>query len=274
MDGMSTARPPRPAKSTACHLDRRVRAAALRRDQAGALSRRPSTGRSPRTGARSMRLPPDPADAELRQHDRGAGDAAGGSSSGSPSCSSSWPGADTSDEICGDRARDLTAARRATTTPSTSIARSIARIAALYAQRDTLEPESAEQARVLERYHTRFVRAGAALDKPAQERLAAINERLASLGTQLRPERARRRAVLRAVLGRRRSRRPARFRPRGGPRSRRGARPARQICDHPVALSDRKPFLQFSSRRDLREKAFRAWIARGDNGGATDNTAR
>ena len=43
---------------------------------------------------------------------------------------------------------------------------------------------NAEQARVLERYHTRFVRAGAALEKPAQERLAAINERLASLGTQ------------------------------------------------------------------------------------------
>ena len=41
-----------------------------------------------------------------------------------------------------------------------------------------------EQARVLDRYHTRFVRAGAALDKPAQDRLAAINERLASLGTQ------------------------------------------------------------------------------------------
>ncbi len=37
---------------------------------------------------------------------------------------------------------------------------------------------------MLDRYHTRFVRAGGALDKPAQDRLAAINERLASLGTQ------------------------------------------------------------------------------------------
>jgi peptidyl-dipeptidase Dcp len=32
-----------------------------------------------------------------------------------------------------------------------------------------------------------------------------------------------------------------------------------------------EPFLQFSARRDLREKAFRAWIARGDTGGKTDN---
>src|SRR5262249_10525796 len=58
-----------------------------------------------------------------------------------------------------------------------------ARIADLYRRRETLGL-NAEQARVLERYPTRFVRAGAALEKPAQDRLAAINERLASLGTQ------------------------------------------------------------------------------------------
>ena len=52
-----------------------------------------------------------------------------------------------------------------------------ARIADLYARRETLGLNS-EQARVLDRYHTRFVRAGGALDKPEQDRLAAINERL------------------------------------------------------------------------------------------------
>ncbi len=31
------------------------------------------------------------------------------------------------------------------------------------------------------------------------------------------------------------------------------------------------PFLQFSPRRDLRERAFAAWVARGANGGETDN---
>jgi peptidyl-dipeptidase Dcp len=31
------------------------------------------------------------------------------------------------------------------------------------------------------------------------------------------------------------------------------------------------PFLQFSPRRDLREKALKAWAARGANGGETDN---
>jgi peptidyl-dipeptidase Dcp len=33
------------------------------------------------------------------------------------------------------------------------------------------------------------------------------------------------------------------------------------------------PFLQFSPRRDLREKALKAWAARGANGGETDNRA-
>jgi peptidyl-dipeptidase Dcp len=43
--------------------------------------------------------------------------------------------------------------------------------------------------------------------------------------------------------------------------------------NHVITLqrSSVEPFLQFSSRRDLREKAFRAWIARGDGGGKTDN---
>ena len=40
-----------------------------------------------------------------------------------------------------------------------------------------------------------------------------------------------------------------------------------------TSRSSVEPFLQFSSRRDLREKIFRAWIARGDGGGATDNKA-
>ena len=40
-----------------------------------------------------------------------------------------------------------------------------------------------------------------------------------------------------------------------------------------ISRSSVEPFLQFSARRDLREKIFRAWIARGDGGGATDNKA-
>src|SRR5262249_50604429 len=40
-----------------------------------------------------------------------------------------------------------------------------------------------------------------------------------------------------------------------------------------LSRSSIEPFLQFSTRRDLREKAHQAWLKRGENGGATDNRA-
>ena len=145
------------------------------------------------------------------------------------------------------------------------------RIADLYDRRDTLSLD-AEQARVLERYHTRFVRSGAALDKKAQDRLAAINERLASVGTQfgqnvLADEKSFVMVLEESDLA-------------GLPDfARVAARAAADERGHPgkyvitLARSSIETFLQFSARRDLREKAFQAWISRGENGGATDNRA-
>jgi peptidyl-dipeptidase Dcp len=145
------------------------------------------------------------------------------------------------------------------------------RIASLYGRRDTLGL-SPEQVRVLERYHTRFVRAGAALEKPAQDRLAAINERLASLGTQfaqnvLADEKSFAMILEEGDLA-------------GVPDfARAAARADAEERGQPgkyaitLARSSVESFLQFSSRRDLRERAFQAWIRRGENGGATDNRA-
>jgi len=55
----------------------------------------------------------------------------------------------------------------------------------------------------------------------------------------------------------------------------RAAAEERGMEGHVVTLSRSLivPFLQFSPRRDLREKAYEAWVARGANGGATDNRA-
>ena len=145
------------------------------------------------------------------------------------------------------------------------------RIAGLYDRRDLLSLD-AEQARVLERYHTRFVRSGAALEKKAQDRLAAINERLASIGTQfgqnvLSDEKSFVMVIEKSDLD-------------GLPDfARAAARTAADERGHSgkyvitLARSSVETFLQFSARRDLRERVFQAWVSRGENGGATDNRA-
>jgi peptidyl-dipeptidase Dcp len=147
-----------------------------------------------------------------------------------------------------------------------------ARIDALYRARDQLGL-TAEQQRVLERYHLDFKRAGAALAAPAKARLAAINERLASLGTTFSQNVLADEQAYTLVL-------EAEADLAGLPDYvRAAARAAAQerglAHGHVVTLSRSsvEPFLQFSARRDLREKAFRAWIARGEGGGATDNKA-
>jgi peptidyl-dipeptidase Dcp len=130
----------------------------------------------------------------------------------------------------------------------------------------------AEQKRVVERYHTSFRRSGAALDEAAKKRLAEIIERLAELGTAfsqnvLADEQA---FVLKldgeAELA-------------GLPDFMREALRAealeRGLDGYAITLSRSTvvPFLQSSHRRDLREKAFRGFVMRGDHGGATDNKA-
>jgi peptidyl-dipeptidase Dcp len=145
------------------------------------------------------------------------------------------------------------------------------RIEALMRQADTLGL-SAEQKRVLERYHVTFRRAGAGLDGAAKERLTAIIERLAALGTafsqnvladeqdfalplQGETELAGLPDFMREAM--------------------RSEAQERGLDGHVVTLSRSsvEPFLQFAQRRDLREKVFRAFVSRGDNGGATDNKA-
>ncbi|HEY1863572.1 MAG TPA: M3 family metallopeptidase [Roseiarcus sp.] len=131
---------------------------------------------------------------------------------------------------------------------------------------------SAEQARVLERYHLDFTRSGAGAPSDAKARLAAIAERLATLATEfgqhvLRDEKDWLMLLDEPDL----EGLPDFF----------IASAARIAADrgHPgkyavtLSRSSVEPFLQFSARRDLRETAFRAWTARGENGGATDNRA-
>jgi peptidyl-dipeptidase Dcp len=146
------------------------------------------------------------------------------------------------------------------------------RVAALVEQRGSLGLTS-EQARVLDRYHTIFVRAGAQLGPDEKKRLAAITERLASLGTQFSQNVLADERSYQLVL-------EGEADLEGLPSFLREA--AAQAAEdrglkgkHVITLSRSsiEPFMQFSKRRDLRERAFKAWAARGDKNDATDNKA-
>jgi peptidyl-dipeptidase Dcp len=147
-----------------------------------------------------------------------------------------------------------------------------ARVDAVFAKRDTLGLD-AEQLRLLERTHRGFVRAGAQLSADDKKRLAAINERLAGLGTQfgqnVLKDESSYALVIDDEVG------------LAGLSAFLVAAMARAATDrghagkHAVTLSRSiiEPFLTFSTRRDLREEAFIAWSKRGENGNESDNRA-
>jgi peptidyl-dipeptidase Dcp len=146
------------------------------------------------------------------------------------------------------------------------------RIDALHRDRDALAL-TAEERRVLERYHLDFRRAGAALDAAAKARLAAISERLASLGTAFSQNVLADEQAYTLVLEREEDLAGLPDFVRAAARAEAAERGLRDAYVITLSRSSIEPFLQYSARRDLREKAFRAWIARGDGGGATDNKA-
>ncbi|SFT37791.1 M3 family metallopeptidase [Sedimentitalea nanhaiensis] len=144
------------------------------------------------------------------------------------------------------------------------------RVEDLWARRDDLGLTD-EQARVLMLTHRGFVRAGAALEGAQKGRMKDIKGRLATLGTQftqnlLADERDWHMELDRADL-------------EGLPQFVVDAAVAAgrdKGLDGPIVTLSRSiivPFLQFSPRRDLRRRAYRAWAARGANGGETDNRA-
>ena len=146
--------------------------------------------------------------------------------------------------------------------------RLFSRIEALYDQIGEAG-QTAEQERVLELYHLWFVRSGAKLVDEDRSRFVEVVQRLAELGAifsqnvladerewilELKPhdmegcpgflEAAARQAA-----------------------SERGKDGISITLSRSLVM----PFLQFSSRRDLREIAYSGWVSRGQNGGDTDN---
>ena len=146
------------------------------------------------------------------------------------------------------------------------------RIADLYERRTALSL-TAEQSRLVERYHTWFVRAGAGLKPAGRKRVAAINNRLAELTTAFNQNVLADENDWHMVLSGEADLAglPDGFRDGARHAARDLAIKGDEAHAITLARSSVEGFLTFSSRRDLREKAWAAWINRGANGGRTDN---
>ena len=142
------------------------------------------------------------------------------------------------------------------------------RIETLWGARETLGLTK-EKERVLMLTRRSFVRAGAALTGSEEARMRAIMQRLAELGTTFSQNLLADEAGWYMELGEDDLEGLPDFVINAA-----RAAGAEKGLDRPVVTLSRSlivPFLQFSSRRDLRETAFNAWTARGANGGDTDN---
>lgn len=144
------------------------------------------------------------------------------------------------------------------------------RIDTLHQKKDTLGL-TAEQLRVLELTHTRFIRAGAQLEGDDRARLGAIIEELASLYTQFSQNVQKDAEQFALVLDTEADK-------VGLPDfvlSAAAQAGADRDMDgqHVITLarSSFEPFMTFSTRRDLREQVFNAWTNRGDNDNDFDN---
>jgi peptidyl-dipeptidase Dcp len=143
------------------------------------------------------------------------------------------------------------------------------RIDTLWQNRDKLGLNK-EEARILMLTHRNFVRSGAALQGVAKERMKEIKSRLSVLGTNfsqnlLADERDWFMYLAEADME---------DLPDFLIAAAKAAAKEKGLEGAIITLSRSivVPFLQFSSRRDLRERAYKAWTARGDNNGKTNNT--
>ncbi len=147
-----------------------------------------------------------------------------------------------------------------------------ARVKAIYDQRATLGL-SPEQLRLVEETHRHFGRAGARLGEAAKTRLKAMNEEMASLGTDFRLKVLKDTGDFVLMLD---SEADLAGLPQFAIDAAAEAAKERGAPGKWAITLQRpsvEPFLTFSARRDLREIAYEAFTKRGDNGNDADTNA-
>lgn len=146
-----------------------------------------------------------------------------------------------------------------------------ARIAAVHAARESSNL-SAEQKRLVERIYERFVRGGARLNAEQKQQLGAINQALAGLFTEF-DQKLQADEDTWIVLDKQEDLAGLPDSLKSGYRA---AAEGHQLKDKWAVTNTRSsvdPFLTFSTRRDLRERVWKAFKSRGDNGDAEDTKA-
>ena len=145
-----------------------------------------------------------------------------------------------------------------------------ARISALHAQGDVLGL-ALEQRRLLDRVHLDFVRAGVNLADASKTRYAQVVAKLAELTTQFSQNVLADEASYQLLLKNEADLAGLPAFLRDAAKAAAIARGIKDACAITLSRSLLMPFLTFSERRDLREQALKAWRARGEHEGGSDN---
>ena len=130
---------------------------------------------------------------------------------------------------------------------------------------------TAEQQRLTWTYYTNFVRSGAKLGAASKTRVAAINEELAGLYTRFSQNLLADESTYIELTDADLVGLPAGLKANAG-----SSAGQRQLAGKFIIVNTRSsvdPYLTYSPVRATREKVWKAFVNRGDNGGATDNNA-
>ncbi|MFL5377471.1 MAG: M3 family metallopeptidase, partial [Myxococcales bacterium] len=147
-----------------------------------------------------------------------------------------------------------------------------ARIAAVYEKRESTKL-TPEQQRLLWLDYTGFVRQGAKLDDAAKKRLSDLNQELATLSTKFSQNLLAEEGTQFVLVDKEEDLAglsPA-LREQAAAAAAAHGKPGKWAVSNTRSSTD--PFLTFATRRDLREKVWRMFIMRGDNGDEHDNNA-
>ncbi|RFT14803.1 MAG: Dipeptidyl carboxypeptidase Dcp [Candidatus Saccharicenans subterraneus] len=151
-------------------------------------------------------------------------------------------------------------------------AKLFARVKAVYDQRDQLNMNP-EQKQLLEKFYKDFVRAGAGLDEAKKARLKEINQELAVLELKFAENVLKETNAFELVIENAADLEglPANVVAAAAEAAKERGKEGKWVFTlHKPSLI---PFLQYSPRRELREKIFKAYINRGNNGNERDNKA-